>query len=422
MPAAVIVVLLAVSAIVIFAVSPKSAAVAPAASVSAALDKSIVSLQAAIAANPSLIKNFFDLSNAYLQKARETADSAYYVKIDGLMDKAAAIDPNNADVPATRSSVAMGRHHFVEGKQFAEDAISKNKNREAYYGLLGDADIELGKYDGAVAAFQKMVDLRPDFSSYSRIAYIRELYGDIPEAKQALGLAIVSGSSFKENVAWAYVELGKLDMRDDLSKAKADFNDALQVLPTYTQAMEGLGKVAFAEGDSQAAIGNFQQALAGLPIAQYSTDLADVYAQLSDAAKRDQNIALTEEAYSVSASSGVDTDLEESLFLSDHGIQQDKALAEAQRAYQVRPSVYAADYLGWAQYQRGNYAEAAKTSKDALRLGDFDPLILFHQGLISLKNGNSALAKKYLSEAYALSPHFSIEYSGILKDTLAQLK
>ena len=43
---------------------------------------------------------------------------------------------------------------------------------------LGDAQTELGNYDKAAEAYQKMVNLRPDLSSYNRAAYFRFLYGD----------------------------------------------------------------------------------------------------------------------------------------------------------------------------------------------------------------------------------------------------
>lgn len=52
-----------------------------------------------------------------------------------------------------------------------------------------------------------MIDLRPDYNSYIRIAYIRELYGDIAGAKNSIKLAIDAGSKHPENIAFAYVEL-----------------------------------------------------------------------------------------------------------------------------------------------------------------------------------------------------------------------
>ena len=49
-------------------------------------------------------------------------------------------------------------------------------------GIMGDAQTELGRYDQALATVQRMVDLRPDLASYSRVSYQRELHGDLPGA------------------------------------------------------------------------------------------------------------------------------------------------------------------------------------------------------------------------------------------------
>ncbi len=76
-----------------------------------------------------------------------------------------------------------------------------------------------------------MVTKKPELSSFNRVAYIREIYGDIDGAKAALVSAISAGSSFSENVAYSQVELGKLYMRNDLAKAQSSFEEALQTYP-----------------------------------------------------------------------------------------------------------------------------------------------------------------------------------------------
>ncbi len=386
------------------------------------LDADIATGEKQVAAKPTTTKPYIGLASLYLQKVRETSDATYYAKIDTLMNEAAALDPKDGDVPAIRASVAMGRHQFKEGKMDIGKALALNTTVPAYYGLNGDADIELGLYKDAVDSFQKMVDLRPDFSSWSRIAYIRELYGDIPGANTALSQAISSGSSYPENIAWAYVELGKLQFRNDLPGATQSFTSALHILPTYTQAMEGLGRVAFAKGDTAMAEKEFTAAYNGLALAQYAVDLGDLYASEKNTTKAAQEFALAQVAFNTSIKGGVNTDLEESLFLSDHELDLPQALSMAERAHTDRPSEYGADYYSWALYKNGNPTDAAKYTKNALVLGEFDPLILFHQGMIALANKDTVHAKEYLSKAYELNPNFSIQYADTLKTTLASLK
>ncbi len=412
--------LLIVGAIVVFASNVPAFRSREA--VGSPLEQSIEKAQKVVSTNPPITKPYISLAGLYLQKVRETSDATYYAKVDELMNEAEKVNPKDADIDAVRASAAMGRHEFKEGYAYIQKALSINKTAAAYYGLRGDAEIELGKYQEAVDSFQKMMDIRPAFSSWSRIAYIRELYGDIPGAKKALAEAISSGSNYPENIAWAYVELGKIDIRNDLAKAEVDFNNALSVLPTYTQAKEGLGKVAFAKGDTALALKYLTDAYGGLALAQYAVDIGDVYASLGDTTKSAQYYALAQVAFDTSVKSGVNTDLEQSLFLSDHELELTKAMEMATRAYAARPSIYGADYLSWALYKNGKFAEAAKYSVQALRLGKNDPLILFHQGMIALSAGDTAHAKEYLAAALKINPHFSIQYASVLKDTLNGLK
>ncbi|MBC7767046.1 tetratricopeptide repeat protein [Arenimonas sp.] len=386
------------------------------------LDKTIETKKSIIKSNPKITKNYFELSAAYLQKVRETGNSSYYTDIDTLMQKAAEVEPENAEIYATKASVAIGRHNFLEGKKMIEIAISKNPNRDTYYGLLGDAHIELGEYDAAILSFQKMVDMRPGFNSYSRIAYIRELYGDVKGAKEALQLAITSGSNYKDDISWAYVELGKLSLRNNLDEAEVLFKKALNISPFYSQAYEGLAKVEFLKGNTKVAIEHLNTAIKQLPLTQYSNNLADIYNSINDTVKRDQYLAITQASYSQASKAGVNTDLEESLFLSNNDINLKESLIKATRAYKDRPTIFAADTLAWAYYKNQNYSEAGKYTKESLRLGNFDTTILFHQGMIALKNKDTILAKKYLKEAYKINPNFSIKDTSILKKLVVQFK
>src|SRR5205085_2357239 len=146
------------------------------------------------------------------------------------------------------------------------------------YGVVGVAQIELGKYDEAVSTFQKMVDLRPDLSSYSRVSYARELYGDVPGAIEAMQQAVSAGSPAAENTAWTRVQLGNLYFNSkQLDKAEAEYNNALHGYPDYLHALAGLAQVRAAQGNLDDAIRLYKQALAIVPLPQYLTALGDIY-------------------------------------------------------------------------------------------------------------------------------------------------
>ena len=381
------------------------------------LDTQIEKIQKEIAAHPNDVKQYIALSGAYLQKVRETGDVSYYTTIDDLLSKATAQDASNTDVPAMRASVANGRHHFNDGLTLASDAISRNPTVATYYGIKVDSLIELGKYDEAESTLQIMVDKKPNYSAFTRIAYLRELTGDIAGSKEALQMAIDSGSTFPENIAWAYVELGLLQMRSDLTAAQNSFDEALRIDPKYPPALEGLGKVAYANGDIKVAEIKFKEAFSQRPLAQYAIDLGDLYTTQGKTMEAVQQYALVRVAFEKSVSSGTDVDLEYSIFLSDHGNSAD-ALTKAVSAYHDRPSIYGADAYAWALYKNNNIAEARTHNKEALRLGENDPLIVYHAGIIALASGDLSSAKQFFKKTAQLNPHFSILFAAALQEHL----
>ncbi len=150
--------------------------------------------------------------------------------------------------------------------------------------------------------------------------------------------------------------------------------------------------------------------------------MGDLYLIQNDKTKATQEYALTQTGYSASKKSGVNTDLEEALFLADHDLDLSQAVIKAENAFKERPSVYAADYLSWTLYKNGQFKEASKYTKDALRLGENDALILYHQGMISFGNNDVEVGKKYLTKALQINPNFSILESEKAKNKLMQIK
>ena len=82
-----------------------------------------------------------------------------------------------------------------------------------------------------------MVALRPSVASYARIAYARELIGDLRGARAAMQLAADAAAGQREPAAWANVELAKLDLRAGRARAcRAALRLALALLPGYVYA------------------------------------------------------------------------------------------------------------------------------------------------------------------------------------------
>ncbi|MDQ2973681.1 MAG: tetratricopeptide repeat protein [bacterium] len=391
------------------------------------IDKSIATTESKLSADPNNINLLVTLCQNYLQKVRETADTEYYSKCDVLLARASAIDPSSDQIIAAESALAYGRHNFIGGLELAKKAVALNSNKVSYYGLLGDGQLELGQYTEAISSFQTMVDGRPDLSSYNRVAYLRELYGDIEGAKSALRSAISAGSSYPENVAFSQVELGKLYARTDLNEAEQMFNQALYTYKDFPPALEGLGKVAFARNDYNKALKHFQQAFDDLPIAQYSSALGDTYSAMGDVAKAGQQYYLAQLAFDQSTASGVNNDYELSAYLSTRGKDTAKALDLAKKSLSVRPNIFSYDAVAWALYNSGNYPDAQAQINEALKTGLRVPIVYFHAGMIADKMGQTQQAIEYIETAfeldnYLLESHFSLLDRNTATVTLERIK
>jgi len=377
------------------------------------IDQQIKNGQKAILDSPKDANKYAQLCQSYLQKVRETADTSLYAECDNLLAKAFKIDDLSSDVIAAQAAVAYGKHDFNKGLSLAMQAQQINPNVVSYYGLIGDGQIELGQYDEAVASIQTMVNKKPELGSYNRVAYLRELNGDIDGAKRALLAAISAGSSFPENVAFSQVELGKLYLRSDLVKAKDYFEQALMTVPDFPSANEGLGKVAFAQKDYPEAIGKFETAFKSLALAQYASALADTYKASGDDKKAEQQAFLAELAFEQSSSGGVNNDYELATYYAQQNIKTDKAISLSRKTVSERPNFFSIDTIAWSLYRAKKYPEAQVAINQALVKGSKSPSVVFHAGMIAEKLGQKEQAVGYLREAfkqdkYFLETHFSL--------------
>ena len=78
----------------------------------------------------------------------------------------------------------------------------------------------------------------------------------------------------------------------------------------------------------------------------------------------------------------MNSDLEISLFDSDHHITPTATVALARKAFAERPSIDGDDALAWALARDGQCAAALPHANHALRLGTKDALKFFHRGWI----------------------------------------
>ena len=362
------------------------------------------------------------LAGAYLQKVREIGDPTYYPKAKALLDRVLTQDASDLEATTLMGTLSLARHQFADALQWGLKARALDAYSSRALGVIGDAQVELGRYPDAVRSFQAMVDLRPDLSSYARVSYARELYGDVEGAIAAMSQAVEAGGPVAENSAYTRVLLGNLYFNAGrLSTAEAQYRQAEEEDPGYPYALAGLARIQAARKEYQYAIALYQRAVDAYPLPDFVIALGDVQTRAGDTRKASETYALASAEQQLYRSNGVDLDAELALFDADHQRDLPAALAAARRAMADRPNVRTADILAWTLYQAGDYRSAMSASAQARRLGTQDAMLYFHAGMIESKLKLRGAAINDLRQALRINPNFSVIWAPVASTTLADL-
>lgn len=379
-------------------------------------------LEARLQSNPDDTNAYAQLGLGLLQQVRESGDVALYARAGKAFAEALARDPQQLDALVGQGILALALHDFQGALQWADQAWAINPFRAQILGIRVDGQVELGRYDEAVATLQKMVDLRPDLESYSRVSYLRELHGDVAGAIEAMRSAVQTTPPGTESWAWTLTHLGHLYLnRGDVTAALAIYEQVLATKAAYPYALAGTARVAAAQGNTDKAIRLYKQITERLPLPEFIIALGELYEATDQPTAARQQYELVEVIQQLNAAAGMNVDLEMALFSASHGHDPAAAVQQARAAYTERPTIYAADTLAWALYQQGEYAEAWPFSQEALRLKTKDALLHFHAGMIAAKLGDNEAARIHLQETLSINPHFSPLYAPIAQEVLAAL-
>ena len=325
------------------------------------------------------------MAATYLQKMRETMDPDYLNRAARIVDAVLSADRLNYEALRLRSAIELERHDFPRAAANSRELIRIAPDDPWNFGTLGDSLMELGEYSAAADAYQKMVQLRPDMSSYNRAAYYRFVAGDAAGAIEIMKMAIDAGSRSPENVAWCLVDLGNMELKvGRIEEAGKAFQGALKIFPGYHPAHAGLGKLSAQAGKIAEAIDHYTQAQAAVPLPEYSAALEDLYeaaGKPDEARKQAARLAVIER---MDQAAGFPANRNLALAYADHGRSLDHALAMIKEEMKTRRDIYEHDALAWVLYQNKQYAEARQASDKAIELGTPEPAFYYHAGMIAL--------------------------------------
>jgi tetratricopeptide (TPR) repeat protein len=370
------------------------------------------------------------LAASLLQRARETNDASYLRKAEQ------AARASLRSVPAEVNSGGLGAlaqvefasHRFASARNHARRLTRLDPSKSEFHGMLGDALLELGRYEEASAAHGRMWGLnRQGISTQTRLARMSLLRGKTAEARKllfnALSLSLNQPAPPRETVAWCRWQLGEVAFAvGDYVTAERHYRDAITTFPAYAPALASLGRVRAARGDIKDAIAQLEHAARIIPDPNFAAALGDLY-QLSGRAKdaRAQH-TLVEQIGRLSKSSGALYNRQLALFRADHGLKTEQAYADAKREYLARQDIYGADAVAWTALKTGRLSEASKMMTQALRLGTRDARLFYHAGMIAHATKRPHEARKYLERALDLSPGFDPLQSRIARRTLTGLQ
>ena len=324
------------------------------------------------------------LASAYVQKTRETTDYSYLDHAVTILDGVLTLDSSNYEALRLLTETQLERHLFSTAADSSRRLIRINPADPWNWGTLGDAYIEMGDYENAAEAYQKMVALRPDLASYNRAAHFHFLYNDVPGAIAIMKKAIEAGSSSPENVAWCMVDLGNIYFKTrQLGLAQQSFTDALRTFKNYHPAYAGLGRVLAETGDIKGAIENYRRAQEITPLPDYAAALYDLYKKSGQDALASRQMDLLDVIDKVSVANGEKANRNLVLAFADHDVKLARALELAQGELEFRRDVYSYDALAWALYKNHRIAEAQQYMEKALLLKTPEPGFRLHSEAIT---------------------------------------
>src|SRR5262245_40132591 len=182
------------------------------------IDQEIARQQALVLKSSSSSATLERLGWTFVKKARLSFDAGFYKLAEQTAACMDAHGSKGADSLLLRAHALQSLHHFALAEIAARELVSL-RERPFDYGVLGDILIDEGKIREGAAAYQKMVDLRPDLQSYARAAHVRWLTGNLDGAIELMKLATSAGSSNDpESAAWAYTRLALYQLQRGATK------------------------------------------------------------------------------------------------------------------------------------------------------------------------------------------------------------
>src|SRR5208282_5944449 len=210
------------------------------------------------------------------RRAQETSDVTFYAQAEDAVKKSLAIAPNNFETEKKHVSILLGEHEYPAALEAAKALNKRVPDDVMVYGLLTDANVELGNYKDAEIAAQWMLDLRPgNLPALIRAAHLRELFGDAEGAYELMEMAYQSTPATEiAERASLLTQMGHLRLASGSpDSAEKLFEQALTTLPTHPAALGNLAELRITQKRYAEAVTLLEQRYQAQPRAENLYDL-----------------------------------------------------------------------------------------------------------------------------------------------------
>ncbi len=333
----------------------------------------------------------------FVQKARSSFDAGFYKLAEQCALALQSRRPDSPEALLLRGHVLHNLHRFKEAEPLARELVAR-RGLPFDFGLLGDVLMEQGNLAEAIAACQKMVDLRPDLHSYARGAHLRWLKGNLTGAEKLMRMAASAASpQDPESAAWVNTRLAGYEFQSGaIAEAERTCAIALEFQNDYPPALLLRGRLLLAQGSNAEAAVVARRAAELNPLPEYQWTLAEA---LRASGRADQAAAVETQLRQNGAVADPRT---YSLYLATRGESVETALRLAQAELAARGDVFTHDALAWALAASSKLAEAGLEIDRALSEGTSDGRLFFHAAMIAHKTGKQWDAQRWAEQAMDL--------------------
>jgi tetratricopeptide (TPR) repeat protein len=382
--------------------------------VPAAGDHDIARLQDDLRERRAAARAAEHLGYRFVSRARMSNDAGDYALAEQAAACLESMQPNEPAALLLRGHVLHQMHRFNEAEAIARRLITL-REFVLDFGLLGDALMEQGRVAEAAEAYQKMIDLKPFYQSYTRASHLRWLKGDLGGAIDMMRAAVKAASPRDpESIAWAYSRLAVYELqRGRLADAGQMADASLRTVPDYAAALLARGRIQLAQKKHGEAVETLTRAARLNPLPEYQWALADALRLVS---RDDEASALETQLVREGALADPRT---LALYLSTRRQDGGRAVDLARRELEKRADVFTLDALAWALASNGQLQEASTLMARALAEGTEDGRLFVHAAVIAAADGRPADAARWAQKARRLGFTLLPSEVGVLRRGLA---